>query len=108
MSATGAVVDDGVGLPYALAVVGGRRQPACGHQVGELVLELGLAGERLGRVVDEVHDSLLDIDADHLVPSVGELDGQGQTDLAEPDHGDLHDAPHLLPGRSELSEPRYP
>ena len=48
--------DHGVRFGDRVGVVGGRAQPACRHQLGELLLQVGLAGERLDAGVDEVDD----------------------------------------------------
>ena len=59
--------DDGVGAGDRVGVVGGRAQPAGRHQLGELLLQVGLARERLDAGVDEVDDRLVHVDADDLV-----------------------------------------
>ena len=59
--------------------LGERRQGRVGH-----VLDVAAAGVQrldLGRV---------DVEADHLVPRLGEGDGEGQADVAEADDPDLH------------------
>ena len=65
-------------------------QAARGDELGQGVLEPRLTGERLEPLVDEVHDPLVDVAADDLVPSTGDGDGEGQPDLAERDDDDAH------------------
>jgi hypothetical protein len=69
-----------------LREVGGGAQPPLDHDLGDLardhVLDVGAAlGER-------VHLLGIEVEALHGVAGLGELDGQGQADVAEPDHPD--------------------
>ena len=85
--------DDGVGLGDGLGVVGGGAQGAVaggGAQGGELLGQVGLAGEGLGSGVDGLDDGGVDVDSDDLVTLVCVLDGQRQSDLAQGDDGDAH------------------
>ena len=54
---SGTTSDDGVRAGHGVGVVGGRAQLARGHQLGELVLQVRLAGERLDALVDQVDDA---------------------------------------------------
>jgi hypothetical protein len=73
----------GLGEP---GVVGGGGEAAALDQVGDFlggdVLDVGLA------LVQEVDDALADVVADDLEARLGELDGQGEPDIAEADDGD--------------------
>ena len=59
--------------------------------------EVLLAGERRLAAVDRLDQRRVDVGTDHVVPALGELDGQRQADLAEGDDGDVHaDLPSML------------
>ena len=82
--------DDGVGLGDRVGVVGGRAQAAGRDELGELLLQVRLARERLGAGVDEVDDGLVHVDTDDLVALIGELHSEGEADLSEGHDGDTH------------------
>ncbi len=82
--------DHGVGAGNGVGVVGGGAELARRNQLGQHVLQVGFARERLGSCVDEVHDGLVDVHAHHVVALRGELDSQGQSDLAECNDSNLH------------------
>jgi hypothetical protein len=49
-----------------------------------------LTGEGFGTGIDEIDDRRVDVDTDHVVALVGELDGQGEADLSESHYGNAH------------------
>ena len=96
MRTASSTISGGTAITRSGPVGDGRRrvrdgaQPARGDELGQGVLEPRLTGERLVPLVDEVHDPLVDVAADDLVPSTGDGDSEGQPDLAERDDDDAH------------------
>ena len=96
--------DDGVGLWDGLGVVGGGAQLAGRDELLELLVQEGLAGERLVALVDLVDDALLDVDTDDVMALLSELHSQRQADLAHGNDGDLHARLPLVFSEAQHSE----
>ena len=82
---------DGIGAGYGVRIVGRRAQATGRNELGELLLQVGFAGEGLdcpaftSSTVREV-----DVDTDDVVTLRRELHREGESDLAQGDDGDLH------------------
>ena len=72
-----------------LGIVRGRAELPRRDELGELLLELRLARERLRGLIDQLHLTGIDIDSDHLVTGIGELHRQRQSDLPQGDNSSL-------------------
>jgi hypothetical protein len=82
--------DHGVAAGDGVGVVGGGPQTARGDQLGQLLAQVGLAGEGLAPLVDDIDQSLVDVDPDDFMALAGELHGQREADLPQGDDGDAH------------------
>jgi hypothetical protein len=65
--------DHGVAAGDGVGVVGGGPQPAGRDQLGELLAQVGLAGEGLAALVDDIDQCLVDVDPDDFMALAGEL-----------------------------------
>jgi hypothetical protein len=96
---------DRVGAGDGVGVVGRRAQATGGHELGQLLLQVRLARERLDARVDQLDGPGVDVDADDVVALRCELHGQRQPDLAQGDDGDLHSDALFLVCATGLSSP---
>ena len=82
--------DDDLALGDGRGGVDGGSQRAVGDDLGQPLVEVGLAGEGRDTAVDRGHGVGIDVGADDLMPGSCELHGEGKTDLPEGDDADVH------------------